>query len=192
MTYEGAVADRAMTKQRVLLLRGIAAVGFGVMALLLYGLSARTLAVVFGVYVAASGVGVLVGAGRWLDDGAARGPYILLGLISVMAGVTAFAWPDITPAELAAVVGVWALGTGAVDAWLAAGGRGRWTAPLVGVLLAVAGAMVFFLPSLADGAAIALVIGAYSILTGMLLLTEVRRRQQPDYQPRHRAVPAGG
>jgi uncharacterized membrane protein HdeD (DUF308 family) len=179
--------ERDSTGRGVLVVRGAAALAFGLTALLWPGLAVGTLAALFAGYALANAAGLMIGVAGWPG----RGAYALLALVHGAAGVAALAWPDITAAGLAGVVAAWALATGAVETRLTAKGWGRWTAPLVGVASGVAAAAVLLVSRLGGGA-VAVVVGVHAVVTGVLLLAEVRRRQQVPYRARHRPVPAGG
>jgi uncharacterized membrane protein HdeD (DUF308 family) len=156
---------------RVMIVRGVVAVVFGVLALVWPALTAVALALLFGAYALIDGVGLIIAAfrhGGWprrLLSG-------LAGLLSFAAGAVAVVWPGITVLALAILVGAWALVTGISEivaairlrqrirgeAWLAVGG----------LISAVAGLFILFRP-LAGAVGIAIVLGCYALVFGILL-----------------------
>jgi len=174
----------------LLVLRGIAAIVFGMLALLWPDVTVVVLALLFGAYAFVTGVAMLIGAFRRVRDGARRTAYVILGLLSVAAAVVAWVWPEITALALVVVVGAWALVTGAMDIWLAARVRGQWLLLLTGVASIVAGVLILLRPTV-GAVALAVVIGVYAIVAGVLLLAEAWREQHPPQTSRHRPATAG-
>ena len=164
----------------VIIVRGIVAVVFGVLALVWPTLTAVALALLFGVYALIDGVGLIIAAfrhGGWprrLLSG-------LAGLLSLAAGVVAVVWPGITVLALAILVGAWALVTGISEIVAAIRLRHRirgeaWLA-LGGLISVVAGLFILFRP-LAGAVGIAIVLGCYALVFGILLIvTGIRLRR---------------
>src|SRR5688572_1440781 len=99
-----ALADRWWT----LLLRGLAGVAFGVISLLVPGITLIALVLMFGVYAILDGVFNLVHAGR-AGHGRRWGSFVFEGVVSMLAGLAAFLWPGITAIVLVLIVATWAL-----------------------------------------------------------------------------------
>src|SRR4051794_25387078 len=104
-------------------IRGVLAVVFGVLAVLWPGVTVIALALLFGVFAVVTGIEQLVHAIRpspgpsnpvtGFADG--TGPRLArgaAGLIGLVVGVLAVAWPGVTAVALAVMVGVWAVVTG--------------------------------------------------------------------------------
>ena len=95
-------------------LRGIATLLFGLIALIWPGLTILVLTYVFGFYALLDGFFALVAAwslrsiGRWWV-------YLLEGLLSIAAGVIALARPDVTALALLTVIAAWAILTGILE-----------------------------------------------------------------------------
>jgi uncharacterized membrane protein HdeD (DUF308 family) len=154
-------------------LRGIAAILFGVLALLLPGITLLALVLLFGSYAIVDGVLNIVAA---LRGGAVqRAWWVLLleGLVGVAAGVVTFAIPGLTALMLVYVIGAWAIITGVLKIVAAIRLRkeitNEWWLILSGALSVVFGVVVMIAPS-AGALAMVLWIGAYSIVFGALLL----------------------
>src|SRR5213082_1308003 len=80
----------------LLLLRGIAAVVFGILAFIMPGLTLLTLIVLYGVYALFDGV-VAIAAAIWADGKmTAAGPrwwLAIVGVLGILAGLLTFLWP---------------------------------------------------------------------------------------------------
>src|SRR5262249_60964663 len=94
-----------------LVLRGIAAVIFGVLAFVFPAMTLAVLIVLFGAYAIVDGVFNLVAA----VSGRTGQPWwhlVLEGIVSIAAGVIAFAWPGSTLLALVWLGAGWAIITG--------------------------------------------------------------------------------
>ena len=155
------------------LLRGLAAVIFGVMAFIWPGLTVATLVLLFGAFTLVDGVSAAIGAVMnrkvdrywWL--------VLLLGAFSILAGIAALVWPDLTALLLLYMIAVRALATGILDIITATQLRkeieGEWLLVLVGLGSVLFGLFAFFWPS-AGALAIIWVIAIYAIIVGVILL----------------------
>ncbi len=170
--------------------RGVAAIAFGILALVAPAMSLFALVIVWGVYALVDGVfnlGLGAKAGR---AGRRWGWFIFEGLISIAAGVLTFAYPGITALVLLMVIAGWAVLTGILEIAAAIELRrvmtGEWLLALSGVLSIVLGVLLFAAPG--PGAlALVWLIGSYAILFGGLLIAlgiQLRR------WGRHEVVPA--
>jgi uncharacterized membrane protein HdeD (DUF308 family) len=163
-------------------LRGILAIGFGVLALAWPGITLLSLAIVFGAYAVADGV--LAWAAATKAAAGQRGPLVLLGFVGVLAGVAALAWPGPTVLAFTLLVGVWAIATGAMEIVVAIRMRkriqGEGWAILTGALSIAFGALVLIWPD-AGALTLALLIGAYALVAGVTLIAlgvRLRARQR--------------
>jgi uncharacterized membrane protein HdeD (DUF308 family) len=164
----------------LVVLRGVMALLFGLFALVWPGVTALALAVLFGVYALADGIGLLVDAFR-NPDRSHRGMRILGGVLGIAAGVIAIVWPGITAAALAILVGAWALVTGIAEIAAAIRLRkqiqGELLLGLAGLVSAIFGLLVLLWPAL-GAAAIASIIGIFALIYGVVLIAlGVRLRQ---------------
>ena len=157
----------------LLALRGIAAVVFGVFAVLLPGITLLWLVALFAAYAILTGIvsiAVAVRSRRHENDWWIQ---LLLGLVAVAGGVAALFYPDITALALVFIIGFTALFTGVLD--LAAAIRLRrqirneWVLAASGLLSIIFGVLVILFPG-AGALAIVGIIGAYAFVTGVLLL----------------------
>ena len=93
----------------LLLLRGIAAIVFGVLAFAWPGLTLVTLVLLYGAFALVDGVLALIAA---FTGGAKPVPtwwLILVGLVGIAAGLVTFLWPGITAIVPVMFIGAWAL-----------------------------------------------------------------------------------
>jgi uncharacterized membrane protein HdeD (DUF308 family) len=172
----------------VLALRGVLAVLFGVLALAWPDMTLLVLVGLFAAYALLGGAAAVAGAlrrrgtdGWWLT--------LLLGLVSIAAGVFAIFFPGTTTLALVLVMGVNALITGAIDIALAVRLRkvirGEWLLALSGLVAIVFGAIVVAVPA-AGAVALVWLVAFYAIVTGVLLLGLAwRERRWAD----HRSTP---
>jgi len=115
MSSEGRFRQRLNTlaaNWRVLALRGLAALIFGLVILFWPGLILAVLSLLFGVYALVDGGIVVVPALRTSDRGARRWPPLAEGTVGVVAGLVALLWPAMTPRALFYIIVVWAVATG--------------------------------------------------------------------------------
>jgi len=104
----------------LLLLRGLAAVAFGVIAFLWPGVTLVALAYVWGAYAIVDGV-IAIWAAFNLS-GSDAGPRWWLGLsgvVGILAGVGTFAYPGMTALVLLMFIAVWAIIIGALQLYAA-------------------------------------------------------------------------
>jgi uncharacterized membrane protein HdeD (DUF308 family) len=97
----------------VFLVRGIAAIAFGVMAFVWPAPTLFALVVLFGAYVLVDGATMLIALIRG-DALARRHAWAvgIMGVLGIMAGIVTFAWPDATALTLLYVVAIWAIAMG--------------------------------------------------------------------------------
>jgi uncharacterized membrane protein HdeD (DUF308 family) len=154
-----------------LALRGLVAVLFGLLTLLLPGITLVTLVFLFGAYALVDGVFNFIGFFR-----VASHQWALLGegVIGIVAGFLTFAWPAITAFALLYLIAFWAILTGIFE--IVAGIRLRktianeWFLLVMGFLSLLFGLLIVFAPG-TGALAIVLWMGAYALVFGIFLLT---------------------
>ena len=92
-------------------LRGVAAVLFGVLALAWPGITLAALVIVWGAYALADGVLSLVAAYRVRDQGKPFWSLLIVGLLGIAAGIVTFIWPGMTALLLLMFIAAWAVGS---------------------------------------------------------------------------------
>jgi uncharacterized membrane protein HdeD (DUF308 family) len=154
-----------------LLLRGIAAVLFGLAALFWPGLTLFVLIVFFGAYVLVDGVLAIV-AGIWGSEGR-RWLLLAEGVLGVLAGLIAFFWPGMTALLLLFVISAWAIFTGLLKVVMAIFFRreveNAWLMGLSGVLSVLFGVILAVLPG-AGLLSLVWLIGIYALIVGVVLI----------------------
>lgn len=157
----------------VFLLNGIAAILFGIMAFVWPGVTLLTLILLFGFYCIADGIAAIFASfARSEATGGSWWQMLLLGAISLIAGVVAIAWPGISAAALLFVIAGWAIIHGVFEIAAAIALRKvidhEWMLVVAGIV-----SILFGIVLVAQPAAGALVviwwIGAFAILRGIFL-----------------------
>jgi len=158
----------------LLVLRGVCALLFGVLAFAWPGITLVTLVIFFGAYALINGLFTLGVAFRAPQGTPGKGTLVMLGLLGVAAGVLTFFYPGITALSLLVVIAWWAIFTGVMEIAVAIKLRkqlsNEWLLILSGVLSVVFGIVVIARPG-AGALSIVWLIGAYALLFGVLLLT---------------------
>jgi uncharacterized membrane protein HdeD (DUF308 family) len=155
----------------LLALRGIIAIAFGFLALLWPGITAIALALLFGVFVLADGIGMLVALFRRRTGVRYRGAHLAAGIGAVIAGILTLLWPGITVLALMVLIGAWAIVIGGLEIVAATEGRSEWYEGLIGGLSIVAGVLILLRPGI-SALAMAQIIGVFAIVIGALRLVE--------------------
>jgi len=158
----------------VLVLRGVFALAFGMLALMWPDLTLLLLVSMYVAYTLLVGGVSVVGAVKARHIDPKWWQLLLLGIVSIAAGVVALLFPALTALALVLLMGANALITGALDVAIAIRLRkvlkGHWVLALAGIASMVFGVLVFLFP---DAGALALVwlISLYAVVTGVLLLS---------------------
>lgn len=157
----------------VFVLRGAAALIFGLLALAWPGITLLFLVALFAAYALISGGAALVGAIRNRSDDRHWWIVLLLGLASVAAGVLAIFMPALTALALVLLMGANAVVNGVLEIILAVRLRrhlrGEWLLGLAGVLSTVFGVLVLLFPG-TGALALVWVIAVWAMAIGILLI----------------------
>ncbi|HVO92088.1 MAG TPA: HdeD family acid-resistance protein [Terriglobales bacterium] len=156
----------------LVLLRGIAAVLFGVLALGWPGLTLLTLILLYGAYALADGVIAIIAAitgnapvGRWW--------LAIVGIVGVAVGALTFMLPGITALILLYTMAGWAVAIGVLQIIGAIRLRkeidNEWFLILSGAISVLFGLGVILHPG-AGALALVWVIGTYAIIAGVLYI----------------------
>jgi len=164
---------RALAKNWWLMtLRGVCAVLFGVLALTWPHITLAALVLLFGVYAMADGLISLYAAIRG-DTPVSRWWLALVGALGVGAGLAAFFMPGATALVLLYLIAAWAILVGALEIIGAIRLRkeinDEWMLILSGLLAVAFGAILFMRPA-AGALAITLLIGAFAIVLGVMMI----------------------
>jgi uncharacterized membrane protein HdeD (DUF308 family) len=154
----------------VFLIRGMAAVLFGVAVLVWPGMALTSLVLVWGAYAVVDGFFALVAGIQGRPEVTNRWLAVLEGVVSIAAGAIAFVWPGITAMTLLYVIAAWAIFTGVLEIIAAIQLRKEITDEfwlgLSGVLSVAFGLLLFIYPG-AGMLSILWLLGIYSIVFGV-------------------------
>ena len=173
----------------LLLLRGIAAIVFGVLAFIWPGLTLLTLVILYGAFAIVDGVLALAAVFGRTGRDVPKWWLVLTGVIDIGAGLIALFWPGITALVLIIFIGAWAIVRGVMEIIAAIQLRkeieGEWLLILAGVLSVLFGLGVLIYPG-AGAVALAWLIGIYAIAIGVvMIMLAIRLRKH------HMALSAG-
>jgi uncharacterized membrane protein HdeD (DUF308 family) len=158
----------------LMLLRGVAAIAFGILSLVWPGLSALTLVLLWGAYTLADGIFALAAA--IMGKGGAtssRWWLAFTGVLGIAAGLIAFFNPGLAGSILLIFIAIWAIAIGAVSIVGAIQLRkeieGEWLLILSGALAVVFGVLMFFQPA-AGALTVIWLIATFAIIFGIDLI----------------------
>jgi uncharacterized membrane protein HdeD (DUF308 family) len=169
---------------RVVLLRGLVALAFGVAALLWPRITLTAMVLLFGAFVLVDGVAMLVEAirGRHANRALSRGLFAVAG---IAAGILTLVWPGITTLALLFVIAAWAFVTGLIEIAAAIRLRreleGEWLLILSGVL-AIGFAVALAVSPGTGALAITWLIGWFAMLLGGVRLVLAWRLRQVEHE----------
>ncbi len=103
----------------IVLFRGICAVLFGVLAFAWPGITLASLVIVFGIYAIVDGASAIAVGFAGNTIGTRWWQMVLVGTVSVIAGVLTFLWPGVTAVALLAIVAVWSIVGGVAEIFAA-------------------------------------------------------------------------
>ena len=169
-------------------IRGIAAIVFGIIAFVYPGLTIATLVLFFGAWVLIDGIFRIVGAIGHRASDPDWGWQLVIGIIGIIVGLLTFHAPQITALALIIYIAAWALMIGASEIALAIRLRkeikGEWFLILMGLASIIFAVLLMWNP--APGAlALIWLIGSYAIVFGLLaIFFGFKLRSLPTLLPR--------
>jgi uncharacterized membrane protein HdeD (DUF308 family) len=186
------VVDELARHWWVIGLRGLAAILFGVLAFVWPGMTLAVLVLLFGAYALVDGVLTLIAAFR----GGVQHRVVMLieGVVSILAGLAAFAWPGLTALVLLYIIAFWAIVTGVLEIVAAIRVRRAISNELglvIGGVLSVVFGVVLLIAPGAGALAVVFLIGAYAIVFGIALLGLAWRLRE-HHQTAIGGAPLGG
>jgi uncharacterized membrane protein HdeD (DUF308 family) len=157
---------------RLVLLRGVLAIAFGMAALVWPRPTLGALVILFGIFALMQGTLAVAAAIKDRDRG--RWWLLLLeGIAGVGIGFCAVLWPGLTAVALLVIIAAWAILTGIFEIALAVQIRkavtGEWLLALAGILSVMIGVLLIANPG-AGALALVWLIGVYAIMFGILLV----------------------
>jgi len=150
-------------------LRGILAVVFGLIALLMPVATILALVLLFSAYMLVDGAFAIYAAVRAAQQREHWGLLVLQGMASLAAGIIGFLWPGITVLAFVLLIAAWSIVSGVV--MLAAGLRteaGRWWLVLDGIVGLIFGVLMIAAP-LIGGIVLTWWLGIFTLLFGIAL-----------------------
>jgi uncharacterized membrane protein HdeD (DUF308 family) len=129
------------------------------------------LVLLFAGFTIMDGVFSLILGFRGESDGTVWWTMVVLGVLAIVAGIVAFAWPGLTLLVLATIIAISAILRGLFEIYAAIRLRheidDEWILALSGLMSVLFGGLIMYRPG-AGLIAIALLIGAYMMAVGVL------------------------
>lgn len=154
----------------LLLIRGIAAIVFGLLAFFMPGLTLVFLLIAFAAFTLVDGVFAMITAFRRRSQDTRWWAWLLEGLLSVGVGVIVLLFPALSAVAFAICIAVWAVFAGILRIIAAINLRhqieGEWALGISGALLILWGILMGLMPGV-GALSLAWMIGSFSILIGI-------------------------
>ncbi|MGD9627618.1 MAG: HdeD family acid-resistance protein [Pyrinomonadaceae bacterium] len=177
------ISEKQKKSWWILLLRGMAAVAFGVLALVLPAPTILAMTLILGLWIMADGIfeiGYAFSSHRWWK--------ILLGLLGLAVGIYAVMDPQLGTYLLILSIAVWAMVHGVVDIVEAIKLRKRlaneWVPILGGLVSILLGVTLVLFPEASVLVIIGL-LGVYAVFYGGLTIVDAIRMRSTDPAFRH-------
>ena len=154
-------------------IRGIAAIVFGIIAFTHPVMAIATLVLFFGAWVLIDGIFRIFGAIKHRGSDSDWAWQLVIGLIGIIVGLLTFHAPQVTALALVIYVAAWALMIGASEIVLAIKMRreikGEWFLILMGLASIVFAVLLLWNP-IAGAAAVIWLIAWYAVVLGILAI----------------------
>lgn len=156
----------------VVLIRGICSILFGVLAFVWPNITLVVLILMYSAYALVDGFAAIVlGFQSRHVTGASWGSMVMLGVVSVIAGIVAFLWPGLTALALLYVVAFWAIVRGVLEIVSAVRLRheidNEWLLGMAGVASVLFGILLIAWPA-AGILSLVWLVAVYAIVFGAL------------------------
>jgi len=155
------------------LIRGIMSVLFGLVALVLPGITLEIMVMLLAVFLFFDGLFSFAASLYGRRAGTQWGGLLFEGLAGIALGIFTFAWPAVTVLAIALIIGFWAMMTGVLEVIAAVKLRreieGEWLLGLSGILSILLSGILLVNPG-GGAVAITRIIGIYAILFGVSLV----------------------
>jgi uncharacterized membrane protein HdeD (DUF308 family) len=177
-------------------LRGVFAILFGIIALLMPGAALLAFVLLFAAYMLVDGILAIIAGVRAAQRHERWGWLIFEGILDLIAGGIAVVWPVVTIVAFVFLMGAWAIVTGAL--LFGASFRlniphGRWLMAFAGAASVIWGALLIIWP-LIGAVVLTWWIAAYALFFGVALLVlafRLRGRRPHAVAPPSGAMPRG-
>ncbi len=157
----------------MLLIRGVAAILFGIAVILAPGIALAVLVTLWGVYALVDGVFAVIAGFRGRETNRNWWVTILEGAVSIIAGIVAFLFPALVAGVLLYVIAIWAIITGVLEIVAAIQLRkeieGELWMGLSGLASIVFGVLLILFPG-AGILTLLWLVAAYSIVFGVVMI----------------------
>ena len=157
----------------LLALRGVFAIIFGLIALFAPRIALLAFIYVFAAYALINGIIAVYTAIQERGSLSRWGWVLFEGILSIIAGIIAFAYPGLTALVFLYIVASWAIVTGILEIAAAFAIRGfaarEWMLALAGALSIIFGIILFIRPG-AGLLSILWLVGIYGIVIGILFI----------------------
>ena len=157
----------------IMALRGLFAVIFGLIALLAPRIALLAFIYVFAAYALVDGGAAVITAIQERDLLYRWGWVLFEGILSILAGIIAFANPGLATLVLLYIIAAWAIVTGIMEIVAAFAIREfvsqEWTLALAGIVSVAFGILLFFFPG-AGIVSLLWLVGIYGIIFGLLFI----------------------
>ncbi|HUU25728.1 MAG TPA: HdeD family acid-resistance protein [Methyloceanibacter sp.] len=153
-------------------LRGVLAIAFGLICLLVPTAAILALILLFSAYMLVDGVFAIASGIKAARNGERWGLLILEGIVDIAAGAVAFLWPAITTVAFVILIAVWAIISGALMLAAALGlklDHGRWWLALGGIASVIFGIVLLIAP-VVGAVVLTWWLGVYALVFGAMLL----------------------
>ena len=151
-------------------LRGVAAIIFGVLAFVWPGITLLTLVLFWGAFALVDGVLAIIAAVKG-GNPMPRWWLVIVGIAGIAAGALTFLMPGLTALVLVTFIAVWAIVLGIMEIYGAIKLRkeieGEWFLILNGALSVVFGILLLWRPGI-GALTLIWIIGAYAIVLGII------------------------
>ena len=152
-------------------LRGLLAIGVGILAWYRPDIFWASLVLVFGVYAIVDGAFAIVAAIK--AETRDRAFHLLEGFLGIAVGLIVFIFPDQAGTAIVLVIGLWAVATGIVEIVSSVRLRreiaDEWLLGLGGVLSVILGAILIMRPQFGQ-VTTTYVLGTYGLIFGVVLV----------------------
>lgn len=165
------IADLLGHRWTIELLRGIAAIAFGVLTWIRPDITVKTLLLVFGVYALLDGILVAATAIENRREQKYWPLMLLAGLVGIGIGILTFITPGVTAFALLFYIAAWAIARGVLEVAVAIRARkqidGEWRLVLAGIASVAFGLILMLRPG-ASVLTLLWLIGIYAVAFGIL------------------------
>ena len=172
-TLNERVGDTLKRGWLLLLLRGVAAIAFGVLTWVRPAISLAALVIVFGAYAIIDGVIAVSTAIASRKYEQYWWVLLLAGLVGIGVGYITFTTPDLTALALLFYIAFWAIARGMLEImvgiWVRKEIEGEWRVILAGIASVLFGIFLIARPG-AGALTVLWLIALYAIVVGILLV----------------------